>query len=218
MVSTIQTSEKVGRSESRRGRPRSADKNSAILQAAGELFMVGGFERTSMDEVARRAGVSKQTVYSHFQNKERLFSACIRQTVADYFPADPIAWSADRSAAETLRMIGRQYLRLIMSADAINMFRMIIGAGDDREKIARLFFGAGIKPLSEDIRAYLSRANEAGDLTIPCVDRACRQLAALLRGEYFLKCTLGIIPPLTDSEIDRHVEECIDAFVKLYGA
>lgn len=69
-----------------RGRPRDAEKNNAIVEAASLLFLEQGFDGTSMDEVAKRAGVSKQTVYSHFSGKEQLFSHVIKVTIRNIIP------------------------------------------------------------------------------------------------------------------------------------
>lgn len=63
----------------RPGRPRSEAKSAAILDAAVELFLAEGYTRTSMDAVAKRADVSKQTVYGHFADKAALFSAVVAQ-------------------------------------------------------------------------------------------------------------------------------------------
>ena len=56
----------------RRGRPRSKAKARDIMDAATELFTHNGFDATSVDDIAAAAGVSKQTVYSHFGTKRRL--------------------------------------------------------------------------------------------------------------------------------------------------
>ena len=53
-------------------------KREAILEAATRVFFESGYADASMDEIAREAGVSKQTVYSHFGAKEALFGAFIR--------------------------------------------------------------------------------------------------------------------------------------------
>ena len=53
-------------------------KRDAILEAAARVFFESGYAAASMDEIAREAGVSKQTVYSHFGAKEALFGAFIR--------------------------------------------------------------------------------------------------------------------------------------------
>jgi AcrR family transcriptional regulator len=55
---------------------RSARKRSAILEAATTVFLDNGYLGTSMDEIAALARVSKQTVYKHFADKERLLSNC----------------------------------------------------------------------------------------------------------------------------------------------
>ena len=52
-------------------------KGDAILKAATALFLQDGFEKTSMDAIALKAGVTKQTVYSHYQSKEQLFTRMI---------------------------------------------------------------------------------------------------------------------------------------------
>src|SRR5713226_5254631 len=53
------------------------DKRSSILDAATEIFLDGGYLGTSMDEIAAKAGVAKQTVYAHFSNKRDLFIAMV---------------------------------------------------------------------------------------------------------------------------------------------
>ena len=54
--------------QEKRGRSKSEEKRQLIIQAAGELFVEHGFEKVSMEGIAKFAGVSKQTVYSHFSN------------------------------------------------------------------------------------------------------------------------------------------------------
>ena len=60
---------------------RSARKRRAILEAATEAFLRNGFRGTSMDEIAAGAAVSKQTVYKHFADKQRLFEEIVVGTV-----------------------------------------------------------------------------------------------------------------------------------------
>lgn len=60
------------------GRTRMERTREMIVRAAAELFLRHGFPGTNMDEVAAAAGVSKQTVYAHFQSKETLFLEIVR--------------------------------------------------------------------------------------------------------------------------------------------
>ena len=68
----------------RQGRPKSEEKHNLILHSASCLFIENGFANTSMDNVAKASGVSKQTVYSHFDNKDALFKAAITKKCQSY--------------------------------------------------------------------------------------------------------------------------------------
>lgn len=67
-------------------RELSPEKRAAILSGAMQEFLGNGYAATSMDRVAAAAGVSKATVYSHFQDKENLFRAIIQQMAAEKCP------------------------------------------------------------------------------------------------------------------------------------
>ena len=60
-----------------RGRSKSEEKREKMLEAASELFLLQGFDNVSMAAVADKANVSKQTVYSHFGSKDKLFCAAL---------------------------------------------------------------------------------------------------------------------------------------------
>ena len=60
---------------------RSAQKRRLIVEAATHVFLQNGYSGTSMDEIAARAGVSKQTVYKQFADKERLFTEIVLGTI-----------------------------------------------------------------------------------------------------------------------------------------
>src|SRR6476660_6564438 len=79
--------------------PRSLRKHAAILDAAEQVFLAKGYLGTSMDEVAARSGVSKQTVYAHFGSKETLFVALVSAMTTtagdEVHPSDPAAAAAD---------------------------------------------------------------------------------------------------------------------------
>src|SRR5574341_357855 len=72
----------------RPGRPKDEAKGSAVLMAAARSFLKHGLEGTSMDAIAREAGVSKLTVYSHFRNKEALFKEVIRCKCNEFAPPE----------------------------------------------------------------------------------------------------------------------------------
>src|SRR5690606_8903930 len=63
--------------------PGLSDKQRAIIEAAARTFLAAGYREASMDAIAREAGVSKQTTYNHYGNKEALFSDVITQHCQD---------------------------------------------------------------------------------------------------------------------------------------
>jgi len=103
----------------RRSRRKQA-RPGELLAAALELFTEKGFAATRVDEVARRAGVSKGTLFLYFPSKEDLFKAVVRENLAGRFPM----WNAEfeaysGSTPELLRFChaavvakGRQYPQL----------------------------------------------------------------------------------------------------------
>jgi AcrR family transcriptional regulator len=88
-------------------------KQQQILQGAMEVFLRSGYVGTSMDRVAAEAGVSKQTIYSHFGDKEGLFSALMEQVTIQRFQD---LFSAEERRGDpivVLRRIAHVYLHNI---------------------------------------------------------------------------------------------------------
>src|SRR5215216_1869513 len=96
---------------------RSGRKRAAILQAATTLFLRNGYRGTSMDEIAALAGVSKQTVYKHFADKERLFIEIVTRAVdeiSDPVHAEVLALADSGDVEADLRDLARRQLAAVM--------------------------------------------------------------------------------------------------------
>src|ERR1700760_1757113 len=97
--------------------PRVSDpqgKVGQILMAARELFLNGGYGSTSMDAVAKHAGVSKSTLYAHFENKEQLFGAVVgtvRLRLHDALTS--VSTTDERDIGKMLCQIGTQCMRYV---------------------------------------------------------------------------------------------------------
>ena len=104
-----------------RGHVRSAGKTDAILSSARELFLSDGYARTSMDAIAARAGVSKQTVYSHFADKDTLFAAVVASLRSEaganqalVLPSDPTDVRAELTAFESTDCFSSLAVRTVL--------------------------------------------------------------------------------------------------------
>ncbi|MEM7249914.1 MAG: TetR/AcrR family transcriptional regulator [Pseudomonadota bacterium] len=197
------------------GRPKSEEKASAILDAAAHLFLERGVDGTSMDAIAERAGVSKQTVYSHYQSKESLFRSCIGGKLTQHQIAADDLPMTDNVAAD-LEELGRRYLHLLVDRDVIAMFRVIIAESVRHERIARLFQEVGPARTRAVIADYIQRRVQAGDLRAPNLDQAVDVFTSTVRGDFHMMQLLGDDPP-GPGRIDQHVRQSVQHFLQAYA-
>src|SRR5436305_14049569 len=106
---------------SREAPPPPGSKQQKILEAAADTFMELGYSGASMDEITRRAGVSKATVYAYFPGKEELFSQVVGRACRQAFE-DTIDGTADDVAA-TLLAIAARHGRLLLSPRTLPTYR-----------------------------------------------------------------------------------------------
>ncbi len=123
-------------------RKLSPEKAEAILAGGMQEFLAHGYAGTSMDRVATAAGVSKATVYSHFQDKEGLFTALIEQLVQGKFRLlfEPSSENLQPEPRIFLRGLATRFLD--MSANEpqfLNFMRLIIGESGRFPQLARAF-------------------------------------------------------------------------------
>lgn len=201
-----------------RGRPRDIEKNAAIVKAAAGLFLENGFDGTSMDEVAKRASVSKQTVYSHFSSKEQLFSASIRAVIEQYSPDSALQRVESHSLEADLRVVCESYAHLLMSEEAMAMFRVLVAAAPKGPSLAQLFWNAGPLEMQDRLEAFLLSRVQKGELNIPDIAVACNQIVCLLKGKTHFMRSIGLIDSISEEQIQRNVDNAVAAFLKLYRA
>jgi TetR/AcrR family transcriptional regulator, regulator of autoinduction and epiphytic fitness len=158
-------------------RDHSIDKVEQILQGAMREFLQNGYAGTSMDRVAVAAGVSKATVYSHFQDKEGLFKVLIEQLASkknnSIFSTAPI----EGEPKAVLCHIGTKVLELMNNDQEHSAFmRVIIGESGRFPELAQICVQAMFKPIAETLTHYLA----APELNIPDPEATARILLGAL--------------------------------------
>jgi TetR/AcrR family transcriptional repressor of mexJK operon len=203
----------------RAGRPKSEAKAEAIMDAATKLFLSQGFQGTSMDAVAKQAGVSKQTVYSHFANKEELFKAVITAKVASY-GFDEAAVVDDDDLRKALLTVARRFVDLLFDPEVVAMHRVVMGEAASQPRIATLFFESGPKRTKGAVCAFLQRQVAKGRLRIPPerILYAASQLLFTAIGVYQMQLLLGLRESVEEAELGPHLEQVVDDFLTLYRA
>lgn len=210
--------EKVETTEqSRPGRPKSRAKRRDILEAAGRLFLQHGLQGASMDAVAREAGVSKQTVYSHFDGKEALFSACIRTKVSEYgFEAAAVPPPGEARAA--LLGLLKGFMSLIVDPEVVAMHRVVAAEAASHPRIAALFFEAGPLATRDAVRQLLAPLIARGDLRPHDTTYAAWQLLNMAMGDFHIRLQFGLLERVPEAELDAHLQRVVDDFLGLYAA
>ncbi len=102
------------------GRPKDLEKRARILQAAKAIFLKSGYHGTSMNLIAQEAGVTKLTVYNHFQDKANLFICAITETCEETLGTKPFELDASADFYQTLYIVCSRALQIIYSPEALN--------------------------------------------------------------------------------------------------
>lgn len=196
------------------GRPKSHEKKQQILKAASCLFLSNGLAATSMDSVAQEANVSKQTVYSHYKNKDALFTAVIHWKVQEYqLDAEHIQAHQD-DIEKTLSSIGLQFVQLLHDPDVIAMYRVVIGEVSTNPHIAELFFEAG--PM-QAMRVLMDYFQTLPSLQLP--QQQALQLSMvffnLLKGEHHMKSLMGLPFALSHAQQQTFVNNAVTQFLRI---
>ncbi|MDG2525881.1 TetR/AcrR family transcriptional regulator [Stenotrophomonas sp. HITSZ_GD] len=199
------------------GRPKDLGKRAAILQAAKALFVEQGYAGVSMDGIAALAGVSKLTVYSHFGDKETLFSEAIRAQCQEMMPDDLFEHAPKGPLRQQLIGIGEAFFAMISSDAAIATHRMMLAPGTGDAHIRQMFWTAGPMRIQQSLADFLAARTGAGELEVPDLGLAASQFFCLLKGELhpMMMCGLGGTPSAAD--VHRHVAASVDFFLRAYA-
>lgn len=173
------------------GRPKSEEKRANILFAASELFLSQGFSATSMDLVANRAGVSKQTVYSHFSNKDALFTAVIDYKCEQYQLDEEHMGKFTDHPRNAMITFGNQIMSLLQDEQAIAMHRVVIGELATNPHVAELFYIAGPQNGMQLFSRYLQK-NTHLQLNEEQAQYWSCAFFNMLKGDFHLKSLLGL--------------------------
>ena len=199
------------------GRPKNPEKRQAILQASAELFPQKGYDGVSMMEIADKAGVSKLTLYSHFTDKEDLFTQSVIDCCEQQLPASSFQLAPGLSLEQALRAIGIGFLELIMDEKSISLHRMIIRQTGAETTHAELFFKAGPARMLAEMRSFLEQAAASGALTIAEPGFAAEHYFCLLKGLVYMRVLMGISEPPGKTEREAHVDEVVSLFLRAYS-
>lgn len=127
---------------------RSDRKRKVLLLAATELFLDKGYDSTSMDDVATKAGVSKPTVYKYFSDKERLFAEIVRATTGEIDELVRLVvetMSGQSSVQSSLIVLARRFIAALMQPRILRLRRLVMANADRFPDVGRSWYKEGFE-------------------------------------------------------------------------
>jgi TetR/AcrR family transcriptional repressor of mexJK operon len=200
---------------------RSARKRRAILDAAATLFLRRGYRGTSMDEIAALAAVSKQTVYKHFVDKERLFSEIVVATVSEI--SDPVydevlELQDSGDVEDDLRGLARRLLGRVMQPRILQLRRLVIGEAGRFPELGRTFYEQGPGRTISALATVFERLAERGVLQLDDPLLAAAHFNWLVMSSPLNQAMfLGEDQPPPRADLDRHADAGVRAFLAAYA-
>lgn len=144
---------------------RSERIHAAVLAAAEAVFLRDGYVGASMDEVARIAGASKQTVYKHFGSKQQLFIDLVTSmTVTTGDPVGHETADASGDPAETLTALAVVMLEAVLTPRILRLRRLVIGEANRFPQLGRALFEHGPARAMAGVQHRLQAWIDAGAL------------------------------------------------------
>ena len=162
-----------------RGRPalrnevrkaRSAARREAVLSAALDEFSSRGFEAARLDDVARRAGVAKGTIYLYFRDKESLFQELISTMLTPLVGTIEALGAADIPLNTLADQIADLFVREVYETRRKDVIRLMIAEGRRFPKLAEFYYREVLSRIIAAVRALLHRAAGRGEIPAGLAD------------------------------------------------
>ncbi|GHE30265.1 TetR/AcrR family transcriptional regulator [Streptomyces thermocarboxydus] len=198
-----------------------------ILRAAKELFLADRYAGVSLERVAERAGVSRQTVYNRFGSKEAVFREMVRHHWAafaafaeqDGRSAADDGGDGDASAEEVLRAFARSLRRFAEETDQILFARLVVAESARLPWIADEFHRLGKGPVVAAFTGRLDALVRAGRLRCPDTRLAARQFMGLVQEFLVWPRVMGFTEEIAAGPgPDVVIDEAVATFLARYAA
>jgi TetR/AcrR family transcriptional repressor of mexJK operon len=167
------------------GRPtreQAEARQEALLDTALDMFLEGGFERTTIDAIAANLGMTKRTVYARHADKAALFRASVERAIERYtIPLEALHAVDSGDLEETLTAIAYLRIAKIMSPEGLQMQRILNAEAPRFPEIFDRFYEQAARPTVDFLAHLLRRHAATGVVAIEDPDRAALAFLSLAR-------------------------------------
>jgi AcrR family transcriptional regulator len=147
-----------------RWRRRKDARPDEIMTAALDVFGDRGFAATKLEDIARKAGVTKGTIYLYFHNKEALFKALVRETIVPVIEkGEAIAKAFTGTARELFEKLIREYWRLVGETALAGIPKLMMAEANNFPELARFYYEEVVTRGHRLMAGVLERGIKAGE-------------------------------------------------------
>lgn len=189
----------------------------AIVDAATAAFLANGYAGTTMEGIAKVAGVSKQTVYNHFPSKEDLFAAVVRHQCRNFLSPLGAMETTRRPMREVLHEIGAETIEALNTPHGIGLFRVLVAAAAQFPELGRTFFETVLSHANRTLAAYLEKKTAEGELAVEDAEIAAQHFFGLVSCHAEHIRLLDIREPLSPAALERRLALSVEAFLRAYA-
>ncbi|RFB79475.1 TetR/AcrR family transcriptional regulator [Methylovirgula sp. 4M-Z18] len=200
-----------------RGRPQvrsDHDTRHLIADAARAEFMAQGYARTSMDNVAKSAGISKKTLYRLVPTKADLFQISVVDRIEQFMLAADSEGTKGQDVAAGLERIMIEFGMLTLSSDTIAILKLVIAESDRFPELATSFYALAIDRTYEAVERYLRKNCELGSIRLDDPHEAAGMLRGMMVMEPQRAAMLRHAPAPTREEIIARARRCVQVFLQ----
>lgn len=188
-----------------------------ILEGAKNVFLELGYEGTSVEAIARRAKVSKGTLYNYFPDKRTLFAAVVEGECQEQAKRIFQVENNGEAIEPLLRRIARNFVEFLMSPFAQSMFRVAVAEAQRFPELGRAFYNSGTDLGTHRLMQVLAGAVAQDELKIDDLELAAHQFVELCKADLFYKNLLCIRNSITESEVERVADGAVATFLQAFG-
>jgi TetR/AcrR family transcriptional repressor of mexJK operon len=180
-----------------------------VLRAASQSFMRHGYQ-ASVDEIARRAGVAKQTVYHHFPSKDALFKAVAHELTKRVL----VELIADAPLRHALLRFALAYRGRALGEQGLATFRTVLAEVPRFRALARATYAASAGEMVRQLAEHLERAMRSGELRRDDPQFAAELFLGMLTGQDRMKRLFGV--ERANGADRARTTQIVDCFLRAY--
>jgi TetR/AcrR family transcriptional repressor of mexJK operon len=192
--------------------PSTVDCRQRLIHAAAEAFKAEGY-RASIDRIATRAGVARQTLYNHFSTKEELFAEVVRQGT------ETILVTLDDQSddiRQTLRAFAVAFAGKILCPDCLAFQRSVIAEAVRLPAMVGSCYRNGPGKTIERLASFISRCMAEKKLRQADAVLAAEHLTGMIKGVEHTRLLFSQ-PPSPPEAIAVRADAAVDCFLRAYA-